>query len=489
MLETARRTIYGPRSEKLDLPAAQMPLELGDLSGLSVEPAVEPAPGPTKLEPQSRPPRAKAVRNIGGLPKHLPREDVIIEPAHQACPCCQGGLHRIGEDVSEMLDIVPAILRVKRICRPRYACRACESAVVQAPAPARAVEGGLPTPALLANVAVSKFCWHLPLNRQTDMLAGQGIELDRSTLVHWVEKTAWWLEPLHQLLLETVVSSSKVFCDDTTVPVLDRTRRRTTRTGRLWCYAVDDRPWQGESHPAIVYLYAPDRRAQHIREHLKGFHGVLQVDAYAGYDALARPDREGGAITLAYCMAHARRNFFDEFKRTKDEVAAEALRRIAELYAIEARIRGRSAQVRLEIRQAETKPLMSAMKKWLMEQLGEMSGKSKLAEAIRYMLTHWVGLTIFLNDGRVEIDSNTVERALRPVPLGRKNFLFLGADTGGERMAIIASLIHTARLYDIDPQTYLTDVLERIVSGRTKANEVAELLPWNWKAVPAAMAA
>lgn len=202
------------------------------------------------------------MRNIGRLPGHLPREDVVIEPEVQICPCCRGGLHRIGEDISEMLDIVPAIIRVRRIRRPRYGCRACESAVVQAPAPARPIEGGLPTTALLAHVAAAKFAWHLPLHRQTQMLAGHGITLDRSTLVHWIGRTAWWLRPLYDLLTQSVLAAGKVFCDDTPLPVLDRTQRRT-RIARLWCYAVDDRPWQGPSPPAVAYRYAEDRRGRH----------------------------------------------------------------------------------------------------------------------------------------------------------------------------------------------------------------------------------
>jgi transposase len=227
MLATLKRTLFGARSEKFDAGAGQLPLELEDLSKASAEP--EPAARPKGRDRTTGP---KPVRNIGGLPKHLPRDDVVIEPAIDACPCCRGTLHRIGEDVSEMLDIVPAIIRVKRISRPRYGCRACESAVVQAPAPPRPVEGGLPTAALLVHVAVSKFAWHLPLHRQTQMLAGQGVHLDRSTLVHWIERAAWWLKPLHALLLEHVMSATKIFCDDTPLPVLDHTRRRT-RIGRL----------------------------------------------------------------------------------------------------------------------------------------------------------------------------------------------------------------------------------------------------------------
>jgi transposase len=345
MLETLRRTLYGARSERFDADPGQLALGLEDVSSAPVEPE----PELSKPRSQDGRTRAKPVRNIGGLPKHLPREDVVIEPATDLCPCCCGALHRIGEDVSEMLDIVPAILRVKRIHRPRYGCRACESAVVQAPAPPRPIEGGLPTTALLAHIAAAKFAWHLPLHRQTQMLAGYGIGLDRSTLVHWIGRTVWWLQPLYALLSETVMAAGKVFCDDTPLPVLDRTRRRT-RIARLWCYAVDDRPWQGAIPPAVIYRYAEDRRGRHIKEHLDGFCGVLQVDGYAGYDGLARPERPGGPITLAYCLAHARREFFDVHKRTKDPVAAEALRRIGEIYAIEAHIRGRPPDDRVAAR-------------------------------------------------------------------------------------------------------------------------------------------
>jgi transposase len=484
IVETLKRALFGARSEKFGADAAQLALGLPDVSTTPVQPE----PETPKPQPRDQPIRPKPVRNIGGLPRHLPREDVVFEPGVDACPCCRGTLHRIGEDVSEMLDIVPAIIRVKRIRRPRYGCRSCESAVVQAPAPPRPLDGGLPTTALLAHVAVSKFAWHLPLHRQVQMLAAHGIDLDRSTLVHWIERAAWWLKPLHDLLLQTVMSATKVFCDDTPLPVLDRTRRRT-RIARLWCYAVDDRPWQGSAPPAVVYLYAQDRRGRHVREHLDGFHGVLQVDGYGGYDELARPGRPGGTITLAYCLAHARREFFDVHKRTKDPVSAEALRRIGEIYAIEARIRGRTAKERVAVRQAETMPLMTTFRAWLMERLDEISTKSSLAEAIRYAFNHWDGLTVFLSDGRVEVDNNTVERCIRPIPLGRKNALFAGSNSGGERWAVLASLINTAKLHQIDPQTYLADVLDRVVTGRTKVNALRELLPWNWKIAYAAEAA
>ena len=394
MLEAIRRTLYGARSERFEADAAQLALDLQDTSTAPIEPP------PAKPVGHDQPVRPKPTRNLGSLPKHLPREDVIIEPSIDSCPCCQGKLHRIGEDISEMLDVVPAVIRVKRIRRPRYGCRACESTIVQAPAPPRPVEGGLPTTALLVHIAVSKFSWHLPLYRQAQMLAGQGVELDRSTLVRWIERAAWWLQPLHALLVSTVMSAPKVFCDDTPLPVLDRTRRRT-RIARLWCYAVDDRPWQGPAKPAVVFRYAENRRGRHVKEHLEDFHGVLQVDGYAGYGQLAEADRRGGPITLAFCLAHARRQFFEVHKQIADPVAAEALRRIGEVYAIEARIRGLTAAERVAVRQAETKPLLAALRPWLMERLGEISAKSSLAGAIRYTLGHWEGLTLFLADGRI----------------------------------------------------------------------------------------
>ena len=274
--------------------------------------------------------------------------------------------------------------------------------------------------------------------------------------------------------------AQKIFCDDTPLPVLDRMLKRT-RIARLWSYAMDDRPWGGPAPPAVVYLYAEDRKGRHVHEHLAGFSGVLQVDAYAGYHRLTRPGRAGGPITLAFCLAHARRKFFEIHKATACPISAEALQRFGAIYAIEARVRDSSAAERLRVRQAETRILFDALKPWLMDRLAETSAKSALAKAIRYALGHWSGLGVFLTDGRVEVDNNTVERTIRPIGLGRKNALFAGSAGGGESWAILASLINTAKLHDIDPQTYLADVLERIVSGQTKINALHELLPWHWK--------
>ena len=484
IVETLKRAVYGPRSEKRIVDTVQLPLDLDDVV-LSVASAAANDDAVNQQPDRPRAARPKAARNIGALPKHLPRCDVVIEPETKICPCCRGGMHIIGEDVSEQLDVIPAVLQVKRIRRPRYGCRSCEGTVVQAKAPPRPVDNGMATTALVSSIVVAKFAWHLPLNRQTQMLRGHGIELDRSTLVHWVLRAAWWLKPLYTLLVETVLSAPKVFCDDTPLPVLDR-RRRRTRTARFWSYAIDDRPWQGPAPPVVVYIFAEDRKGQHVHEHLTGFSGVLQVDGYAGYAGLTRRDRPGGAITLAFCLAHARRQFFEVYRTSKSSVAAEALQRIGSVYEIEERVHGLTAAERVAVRQAETKPMLEAFRTWLMQRLADESAKSNLANAIRYTLNHWDGLMVFLADGRVEVDSNVVERTMRPIALGRRNALFAGSIRGAEAWAILASIINTAKLHELDPQTYLADVLERIVSGQTKVTALYELLPWTWKAARAA---
>ncbi len=297
-------------------------------------------------------------------------------------------------------------------------------------------------------------------------------------MCNWVGRACWWLAPLHELMLSTVLASPKVFADDTTLPVLDPGRGRT-KTGRLWCYAVDNRPWQGPGHPAAAYLYSEDRKADHPMMHLKGFRGLLQVDGYAGFGRLVTA--ADGATGLAFCWAHTRRKFYDIHAATKSPLAEEALRRIAALYAIESDIRGQSADQRRQARQQRSRPLVEAMHVWLTGQLGRISGRSALAQAIRYAFNHWEGLIRYLDDGRLELDTNTVERAMRAVALGRKNALFAGADSGGHHWAIVATLIQTAKLNEVDPLAWLTDVLERIVSGRTKHNELSALLPWTWK--------
>src|SRR6476620_7479124 len=390
---------------------------------------------------------AKRRVNRGSLPAHLPRLETIVDVESTVCPCCAGPLHRIGEDVSERLDIVPAQVRVLVIRRPKYACRACQDGVVQAPAPARLIEGGLPTDAAVAQVLVSKYADHLPLYRQAQIYARQGLTLDRSTLADWVGRAAFHLRPVHERLLDKLKASPKLFADETTAPVLDPGRGRT-KTGQLWAYARDDRPWGGTDPPGVAYVYAPDRTAGRPIAHLCGFVGVLQVDGYAAYESLAK----GGAVRLAYCWSHVRRQFYD--LAAASPIATETLSRIAALYRIEAEIRGRSAEERRAARQERSRPVVEALEPWLREKLALLSRKSNLADAIRYALSRWAGLRLFLDDGRVEIDSNTVERAIRPLTLNRKNALFAGSDGGGEHWAVIASLVETCKLLAVEPNSY-----------------------------------
>ena len=477
---------FGPKSERLvAIVETQMALDLADLA-TDASPPPPPANDdtPARPKPTSRPASKPARRNVGALPKHLPRCEQVIEPDSTLCPCCTGQMHRIGECVHEALDVVPAILRVLRTVRPKYACRACEEAVVQAPAPSRLISAGMASTALVAWVVVSRFAWHMPLNRQAQMLAGYGVILDRSTLGHWVDRAAWWLQGLHDLLLHTIHGSPRIFCDETPLPVIEKGRRRT-RTCQLWAHATDDRPWKGAAPPAVAYVFATGRSTEAIVAQIGDhFAGVLQVDGYAAYKALVKRSKPG-RIRLAFCLAHVRRKFVAVHKTTQSPAALEIIQQIAAIYAIETRIRGCPATHRQTVREAESAPLMEALKRRLLGLLEDLSVKSKLAEAIRYALAHWTELTLFLTDGRVEVDTNTVERTMRSVALGRRNSLFAGSDRSARNWACLASLLNTAKLNDVDPLTWLTDVLERIVSGRTRSHQLHELLPWAWKAARA----
>ena len=476
LIRQLQRGQFGRRSERLDPDQLQLGLE--DLEqAMAAAEAVQEATAAKDGAPRSRRVRR---RNLGALPAHLPRVEVLVDVEDKSCPCCGGTLHAIGESREEMLDIVPAQLRVKVIRRPRYGCRACESAVVQAPAPERPITGGMATEALLAQVLVSKYADFLPLYRQAQIFARQGIELDRSTLADWVGRAYWWLEPLWRLLRRHVMGSTRIFADDTPLPVLDPGRGRT-RTGRLWGYAIDDRPWGGSTPPAVVFLYAEDRKGEHLADHLADFQGVLQVDGYSGFKGLLE-GRPPGTVQLAFCWAHCRRRFYEIHQATGSPLAEEALRRIGELYRIEAEIRGRPAEERRAVRQERSRPLVEALHGWLGAQLERVSARSSLAEAIRYALRHWDGLVLFLDDGRLELDTNVIERAIRPIALTRKNSLFAGSAGGARHWATMASLVASAKLNGVEPLAWLTDVLERMVSGRTKAHELERLLPWTWKA-------
>jgi len=466
-----QRHRFGRRSEQLD--SDQLALALEDLEqSVAAAEAREEHASP---QGQSRPLRRRKI-NRGALPAHLPRIEVVVDVEDRRCPCCAGALHPIGEDVAQRLDVIPLQFRVLVIRRPKYACRTCPGTVVQAPAPPRLVEGGLPTEALVAHVIVAKYADHSPLYRQAQIYARQGIELDRSTLADWTGRGAWWLRPLHGRLLDELRASAKLFADETTAPVLDPGRGRT-KTGQLWAYARDDRPWGGPAPPVVAYVYAPDRKAERPAAHLERFRGILQADGYAGYRVLA----ETGQVQLAFCWAHVRRRFYEIAAAGAAPIATEALARIGALYAIEAEIRGRSADERRAVRLERVRPIVDDLKTWMETKLAMVSQKSTIAEAIRYALTRWEGLCRFIGDGRIEIDSNVVERTIRPLALNRKNALFAGSDGGGEHWAILASLIETCKLNNVDPEVYLADVFARLVAGHP-INRLDELLPWNWAA-------
>src|SRR5712671_3167747 len=474
LLRQLQRAQFGRRSEKLD--PEQLLLALEDIEqAIAGNEAADDKKDPVAARARSEKRRA----NRGALPIHLPHVDVTIEPEDTNCPCCRAPMHVIGEETSQRLDVIPAQFRVVVTHRPKYACRACEQAVVQAPAPERLIKGGLPTEAMVAYVLVAKYAWHLPLYRQAQMLLAQGLDIKRAILAFWVGYAAAELKPLYLRLREIILTAGKIAVDETTAPVLDPGRGRTKK-GFFWAIARDDRPWGGTDPPAVAYTYAPGRGAVHALKLLDGYRGIVQCDGYSVYKTIAEtaPD---AAITLAFCWAHLRRRFFDVVQAGPAPIASEALERIAALYAIEKTIRGRSADQRRAVRQERSKPLVLALKAWLEQQLTRVSGKATIAEHIRYALNHWDGLTRFLDDGRIELDTNIVERSIRPIVLNRKNALFAGHDQGAENWACIASLIETCKLHGVDPQAYFADVLTKLVN-LWPASRIDELMPWAWAA-------
>ena len=456
-----KRMQFGRSSEKTDQRIEQLELIVEDLETSSAEYEAR-AGAPIK------PPRKPPGRNR--LPDHLPRETIRHEPEGARCEC-GGALRTLGEDVSEVLEYVPARFKVIRHVRPRMACACCER-IVQVPAPSRPIARGLAGPALIAHVLTSKYADHIPLYRQSVIYARSGVELERSTLADLVGSATALMQPLERALKRHVMSAQKLHADDTPVPVL-QPGRKTTKTGRLWTYLRDERPAGGSAPPAMWMQYTPDRKGEHPVGHLDGWRGTLQADAYAGYDELYRR----GGIKEAACWAHARRKFYELAQAGTSPIAEEAIERIAELYRIEARIRGRPAHERARVRNEEAWPLLEAMHTWLKATLSKVSTRSAIALAIRYSLGHWKALTLYAQDGLVEIDNNAAERSLRDVAIGRKNYLFAGSDAGGERAAAIYSLIGTAKLNGIDPERYLREVLTRIADH--PINRIDELLPWN----------
>ena len=421
LIAALRQAMFGRKSEKID--PDQFELALEDIeAGIARVEAEGEANELVTATATSKPHKT----NRGSLPKHLPRIEEIIEPEETTCGC-GAERHVIGEDVSERLDVIPAQFRVIVTRRPKYACRSCTNGVVQAPAPARLIPGGMPTEATVAHVLVSKYADHLPLYRQSQIYSRQGIDLDRSTLAAWVGKAAFELRPVFDALVADLKRSTKLFMDETRAPVLDPGKRKT-KTGYFWALARDDRPWDGDDPPGVAFTYAPGRSGQYADDILKGFSGILQVDGYAGYNRLLK--RADQTIALAYCWAHARRKLHEVAQNSTAPIAEEGLKQIAALYRIEADIRGQSPEARVAARREHSAPKIAAFETWLTKHRARASSKSPLGEALKYIAKYWNGLTLFLTDGRIEIDSNPVERTIRPIALNRKNALFAGHDVG-----------------------------------------------------------
>ena len=463
LVEKLQRMLFGAKSEKVLRQIEQLELQLEELQAASAVEEIK------ATAPADRPASAKPFRRP--LPEHLPREIHTHMPDHDCCPDCGGRLRELGEDVAEMLEYIRASFKVLRHVRPKLSCDACDR-IVQAPAPSRPIDRGLAGPGLLAHVLVSKYADHLPLYRQSEIYAREGVDLDRSTLAGWVGATSELLDPLVEAVRVHVMSATKLHADDTPVPVLAPGNGKT-KTGRLWTYVRDDRPSADTAPPAVWFAYSPDRKGENPRHHLKLYKGALQADAYAGFQQLY----ESGTIVEVACWAHTRRKFHEIHIAHASPITTEAIERIAALYAIEAEIRGSTADLRRTIRQARSRPLLDHLFLWLGTTLAKLSRKSDTAGAIRYALSRWPALTRYADDGQLEIDNNTAERALRVVALGRKNYLFCGSDAGGERAARIYSLLGSAKLNNLDPELYLHHVLERIADH--PINRIQDLLPWN----------
>jgi transposase len=486
LLAKARREAFGQTSERSKRLLDQLELQLAELEEAAAEDEgaaeVEAAKTGTVVPEHIR---QKPARRP--LPAHLPRQRVVM-PAPTACPCCGGTrLSKVGETVTETLDVIPRRWLVRQTVREKFSCRDCER-ISEPPAPFHVIPRGRIGASLLAVILFEKYGQHQPLNRQSERYAREGIDLDPSTLADLVGTAAAILAPLHELIRQHVLGAERLHGDDTTVPVLARGK---TITGRLWAYVRDDRPF-GEGQPAALFHYSPDRRGEHPEQHLTSYSGILQADAYAGFGSLYKPARPGGAVTEALCWAHARRGFFElaDLARARkgppSPLALEAVRKIDAIFDHERLVNGRTAADRLAYRQACTAPLVKELETWMRTERLGLSRHAEVAHAIDYMLKRWPAFARFLEDGRICLSNNAVERALRGVALGRKAWLFCGSDRGGRRAAVIYTLIGTAKLNDIDPQAWLADVLERIAS--LPVARLIELLPWNWQP-PAASAA
>jgi transposase len=481
-IEKLRRTLYGARSERKERLVDQLEMQLEDVEADATEDelaAERSTPSTVVKTFERRRPARKP------FPDHLPRERVIV-PAPEACPCCGSAkLSKLGEDITETLEVVPRQWKVIQTVRERFSCRECET-ITQPPAPFHVTPRGFAGPNLLAMTLFEKFGQHQPLNRQSERYAREGVDLSLSTLADQVGACASALRPLHALIEGHVLAAERLHGDDTTAPILAKGK---TETGRVWTYVRDDRPFGAKDPPAALFYASRDRTREHPERHLAGYTGVLQADAFEGYNRLYLPERKPGPILEALCWSHARRKFFEladiaaNTRRGKNAplispIALEAVKRIDALFAVEREINGLSAATRLAVRQEKSAPLVVAFESWMRAERAKLSRHAAVAKAIDYMLTRWPSFIRFLEDGRICLSNNAAERALRGLALGRKSWLFAGSERGAERAALMYTLIGTAKLNDLDPQAWLADVLARIAD--TSQTKLSELLPWNW---------
>ena len=475
-----KRELFGPRSERSQRLLDQLELQLEELTAAAAEDAAKAEAASTQVRSFAR--QNSTRRNF---PDHLPRRR-IVHPAPTSCPCCGGSkLSKIGEDVTKTLDVVPRQLFVTEHVREKFSCRACEK-ISQPPAPFHVIARGFAGPSLLAMILVDKYANHQPLNRQSEQLAREGVELSVSTMADHVGACAATLLPLYELIRAHVFAAERIHGDDTTVPVLAKVK---TRVGRLWTYVRDDRPFAGADPPAAVFFYSPDRAGVHPQQHLAEYSGILQADAYGGFEALYQPERKPGPITEAACWAHARRKLFEladvaskargKTKAVISPIAFAAVQKFDAVFAAERSINGLSPAERVAARSKDIAPLVSELIEWMKQERTKLSPHHDVTKAMNYMLKRITAFTCFLEDGRICISNNAAERALRGIALGRKAWLFAGSDRGGERAAIMFTLIQTAKLNDVDPQAWLADVLARIADH--KITDLAALLPWNWR--------
>ena len=488
-IEKLKRDLFGPRNERKERLLDQMELQLEELEATASEDevAAEKAAATTPVRAFSR--RKPARKPFAA---HLPRERVIV-PGPTTCSCCGSSrLAKLGEDVTETLEVVPRQWKVVQTVREKFTCRDCEK-ISQAPAPFSVLPRGFAGPSLLAMILFEKYGQHQPLNRQSERYARESIDLSVSTLADQVGGCAALLRPLYELIRAHVFAGERVHGDETPVPVL---AKHQCRKGRLWVYVRDDKPFAGPAPPAAVFFYSRDRTAEHPERHLHGYAGILQADAYAGFNRLYEAERKPGPITEASCWAHGRRKFFelaDVATKARGQLsvlaplAVEAVKRIDAIFDIEREINGRFIAERLVMRRERIAPLVAELETWMRAQRGKLSRHSDVGKAMDYMLKRWGTFTRFLDDGRICLTNNAAERALRGIALGRKSWLFAGSDRGGERAAVMYTLIQTARLNEIDPQAWLADVLARI--NDYNIHNLDQLLPWNWEAVPAKLAA